>query len=74
MAVAPEAYEPVLRGLLLTGGRPLYLRSPQVEHRFGPAGDAGQVEPWWPAHKIVGAHLAPYLATHADLLIPVEPR
>ena len=25
--------------------------------------------PWWPPHKIAGRHLAPYLATHADLLV-----
>ena len=65
----PEPYEPVLRGLLLTGGPPLYLRSPQAEEWSGPAGDPDRIAPWWPPHKIVGAHLAPYLATHADLLV-----
>lgn len=47
---------PVLRGLLLTGGAPRYLRA-------GLAG--GEIEdepPWWPPAKVVGRHLAPTLA------------
>lgn len=77
-AVTPEPFRPVLRGLLLTGGAPLYLRAePQrlareatvaIEapwaHR--PSRDAsaaaGQAL-WWPPAKIAGRYLAPYLAT-----------
>jgi sulfide:quinone oxidoreductase len=66
--VRPEPYDPVLRALLLTGRRPLYLRNPPAAESWGPSGDAGHVEPWWPPHKIVGEHLAPYLATHSELL------
>jgi sulfide:quinone oxidoreductase len=69
--VRPEPYKPVLRALLLTGGRPRYLRHPPAEGHEGPAGDVSAL-PWWPPHKIVGAHLAPYLATHAELLEPLE--
>jgi sulfide:quinone oxidoreductase len=47
LPVEPEAFEPVLRGILLTGGAPEYL---------GPG-------PHWPGRgKIAGRHLAPYLA------------
>ena len=77
-AVTPEPFRPVLRGLLLTGGAPLYLRAePQrlgrettvaieapTERR--PSRDAsaaaGQAL-WWPPAKIAGRYLAPYLAT-----------
>ncbi len=64
--IAPEPYAPILRAMLLTGDEPLYLLSP-------PRGEArshgGVAAPWWPAHKIVGAHLGTYLATHAELLV-----
>jgi sulfide:quinone oxidoreductase len=50
LPVEEEAFEPVLRGILLTGGAPEYL---------GPG-------PHWDARgKIAGRHLAPYLAGHA---------
>jgi sulfide:quinone oxidoreductase len=71
-------FEPVLRGLLLTGGAPLYLRAEPhrlarestvaIEARPGrhPARNAsaaaGQAL-WWPPAKIAGRYLAPYLAT-----------
>lgn len=65
--VEPEPFRPVLRGMLLTGEQPLYLRRPM---HIGPKLPAMQHEPlWWPPHKIVGRHLAPYLATdlaHAE--------
>ena len=58
--LSARPFRPVLRGLLLTGGEPRYLRS-------DPAGgdDASQASPeplWWPPAKIVGRHLAPFLA------------
>ncbi|MBV8217006.1 MAG: FAD-dependent oxidoreductase [Solirubrobacterales bacterium] len=77
-AVTSEPFRPVLRGLLLTGGAPLYLRAePQRMVREAtvaieaPAGHrpsrdasaaAGQAL-WWPPAKIAGRYLAPYLAT-----------
>lgn len=57
----PTPFRPVLRGLLLTGGIPTYLRAE-------PAGGSGETstvatEPlWWPPGKIVGRYLAPFLA------------
>ncbi|HET6865351.1 MAG TPA: FAD-dependent oxidoreductase [Solirubrobacteraceae bacterium] len=75
---APSPFRPVLRGLLLTGGAPLYLRAePQrlpreatvaieAPSRRRPVRDAsaaaGQAL-WWPPGKIAGRYLAPYLAT-----------
>jgi sulfide:quinone oxidoreductase len=69
LPVAVVPFQPVLRALLFTGEQPLYLTGPSAA-AARPAGEDGMLAPWWPAHKIVGAHLAPYLATHADLLSP----
>ncbi len=78
VAIRPEPFRPVLRGLLMTGGAPLYLRAePQrlprqstvavdaPRHRSAPP-DASVTsgEPlWWPPTKIAGRYLASYLAT-----------
>jgi sulfide:quinone oxidoreductase len=62
--VEPQPFRPVLRGLLLTGTVPAYLRS---DFR-GPA--VVESEPlWWPPAKIVGRHLAPFLAERAGLVL-----
>ena len=65
-AAPPEPYEPVLRALVLTGGAPLFLRNPPADGPEWPAEDPAI--PWWPPHKVMGAHLAPYLAAHHELL------
>lgn len=52
-------YRPQLRGLLLTGADPVFLeRRPGAPSRS----EASSQFLWWPAHKIAGRHLAPYLA------------
>jgi sulfide:quinone oxidoreductase len=61
--VRQTPFIPVLRGQLLTGMFPRYLRGE-------PATGASTVstEPlWWPPAKIVGHHLAPFLATRLGL-------
>jgi sulfide:quinone oxidoreductase len=84
----PRPFTPVLRGLLLTGGAPLYLRcEPQRLDRTAtvaidaPArrrgernGSAAGSQPlWWPPAKIAGRFLGPYLATaRPDLLRPAS--
>jgi sulfide:quinone oxidoreductase len=62
--VDPQPFTPVVQGMLVTGGEPRYLRRE--------LGDRAQQEPvasyealWWPPAKIVGRHLAPFLAAHA---------
>jgi sulfide:quinone oxidoreductase len=65
-AVQPHRFQPVLRGLLLTGGAPRYLRS----EPSGGHGDTGTVAGealWWPPAKIVGRYLAPFLAGYGGL-------
>lgn len=55
-------YNPTLRGLLLTGADPLYLeRRPHAP----PESEASGEFLWWPAHKIVGRRLGPYLESLA---------
>jgi sulfide:quinone oxidoreductase len=54
---------PVVRGLLLTGFVPRYLRSDA-----GTTHSLVDTEPlWWPPAKIVGRYLAPFLATQLGL-------
>jgi len=65
----PRPFRPVLRGLLLTGGAPRYLRH-EVSGGRG-ATSAVSLEPlWWPPAKIVGRHLAPFLAQLAGAAEP----
>jgi sulfide:quinone oxidoreductase len=62
-APAPAPYRPVLRGLLLTGETPYYLRNDTDRGSEVVAGEP----PWWPAHKIASRHLGPYLAATAGV-------
>ena len=61
--VEPAPFRPVLRGLLLTGMAPRYLRT---EAGTRPGVDTEPL--WWPPAKIVGRYLAPFLATHFRVL------
>ena len=69
----PQPFEPVLRGLLLTGGAPAYLRA-ELGGGHGEASVAASEALWWPPGKIVGRHLAPFLArvTGVEPLAPLE--
>ncbi len=70
--VAPKPFRPVLRGLLLTGGQPRYLRSELV----GGFGDSSTVSPdplWWPPAKVAGHYLAPALAALGGSPLPEPP-
>jgi len=83
-AVVPMPFRPVLRGLLLTGGAPLYLRAepqrlareasvaieaPAAHHPSRDASAAAGQALWWPPAKIAGRYLAPYLATARPSLL-----
>lgn len=61
--ITPRAFTPILRGLLLTGLTPRYMRA-----QVGSYESELDTEPlWWPPGKIVGRHLAPFLATHLNI-------
>ena len=70
--VEPEPFRPVLRGLLLTGRTPTFMRAELA----GGAGDtsvaAGELL-WWPPGKIVGRYLAPFLAERARMILSPPP-
>jgi len=62
----PEPWRPVLRGLLMTGGAPLYLRAPvSIEGEPLPTTEptVSHTPLWSPPGKIAGRYLAPLLAT-----------
>jgi sulfide:quinone oxidoreductase len=56
---ALTSQSPVLRGLLLTGGQPQFLRR-EVSDVDG-EGDTAAHALWWPPSKIAGRYLSPYL-------------
>ena len=63
VGVRPDPFTPVLRGLLMTGFVPRFLRA-------SPSGAHSEVdtEPlWWPPAKVVGKYLAPFLAAELGL-------
>jgi sulfide:quinone oxidoreductase len=68
--VDPRPFRPVLRGMLLTGVAPRYLRA-DVSGAAGDSSSASEQALWWPPSKIAGYWLAPYLAlSHEELEAP----
>jgi sulfide:quinone oxidoreductase len=65
-SVQPHRFRPVLRGLLLTGDTPRYLRRDPLDDRDETSTVAGDAL-WWPPSKIAGRYLAPFLARYAEL-------
>ncbi len=66
--LSPRPFHPILRGLLLTGEEPRYLRTDLVDE----TSEASTESLWWPPAKIVGRHLAPFLAGFADTDVATE--
>ncbi len=59
--VSPTPFRPVLRGLLLTGLAPRFIRAEEGTSVL-------EAHPlWWPPTKIVGRYLSPFLAEHLGL-------
>jgi sulfide:quinone oxidoreductase len=58
--VEPTPFRPVLRGKLLTGARPLYMRT-DISGTAGDESVSSAHTLWWPPGKVAGAYLAPYL-------------
>jgi sulfide:quinone oxidoreductase len=73
VAIDPQPFRPVLRGVLLTGGRPRYLRS----DISGAAGDDSTISGdalWWPPNKLAGRYLGPYLSSQVGEAADVMPQ
>jgi sulfide:quinone oxidoreductase len=66
-AVEPRMFRPVLRGLLLTGGTPRFMRAEVSGGEDQPPATSTHAL-WWPPSKIAGRWLAPYLASRHDEL------
>lgn len=71
--IDPQPFQPILRGVLLTGGRERYLRAD-----LGGRADEGAAissDPlWWPPDKLAGRYLAPYLASQVGDAADVMPQ
>ena len=65
--IAPEPFEPLLRGVLLTGAKPSYLQSRAGESRLADS------PLWWPPTKIADSYLVPYLVARFQLSVPTIP-
>jgi sulfide:quinone oxidoreductase len=61
----PMPFRPVLRGMLLTGSEPAYLRAEVSGGRGESVAGSGAL--WWPPSKIAGHYLSPYLALRHGL-------
>ena len=64
--VDPQPFRPVLRGILLTGLTPRFLRTELGTHQT----ELDTEALWWPPAKIVGRYLAPFLADQLQLSSP----
>ena len=68
--VRPSPFRPVLRGVVLAGDEPLYVRA---DSRPGRQVSAARFKPlWWPPAKVGGRYLAPYLAARG-IDVPADP-
>lgn len=59
--VEPKPFRPVLRGLLLTGREPTFMRA-EISGGHGETSTVASHALWWPPGKIAGKYLAPHLA------------
>jgi sulfide:quinone oxidoreductase len=59
-SVEPEPFRPVLRGQLITGGAPQFMRH-SLEGGHGDDSEVSTETLWWPPSKISGRYLAPFL-------------
>lgn len=78
VAIDPKPFVPIIRGMLLIGGQPLYLRA-ELGAREGTAerlplrSDASPRALWWPPAKVAARYLGPYLATARPPQLSTEP-
>jgi sulfide:quinone oxidoreductase len=62
----PRPFDPVLRATLMTGGEPRYLRA-WIGGGHGDRSEYSEHPLWWPASKIAGRYIAPYLQARAGV-------
>jgi sulfide:quinone oxidoreductase len=59
-AIEPQPYRPVLHGMLLTDGRPLYLTA-RLQDGHAVSSEVSDTPTWSPPTKIAARYLGPYL-------------
>ena len=71
--IDPQPFRPILRGVLLTGGSPRYLRS-EITGGTGDDSTISKDTLWWPPNKLAGRYLAPYLSSRLGEAADVAPQ
>ena len=72
-ATEPAPFEPVLRGVLMTGGEARFL-SGDLTGGHGETSTMSERALWWPPGKVAGKYIAPFLASLAgSALQPPRP-
>jgi sulfide:quinone oxidoreductase len=71
--IDPQPFRPILRGILLTGGSPRYLRS-EITGGIGDDSTISKDALWWPPNKLAGRYLAPYLSSRVGEAADVAPQ
>jgi sulfide:quinone oxidoreductase len=66
----PPRLQPVIRGTLLTGNRPLYIAA-RLTDGLGWHSEVHEQPPWWAEEKVVAEELGPYLR---NLDVATDPR
>jgi sulfide:quinone oxidoreductase len=61
--VTPAPFDPVVHGMLLTGGKPLYLTA-EITGGHGFSSEVSDTPTWSPPSKVASKYLAPYLDSH----------
>jgi sulfide:quinone oxidoreductase len=64
--VIPKPFRPIMRGMLLTGALPRYMRTVLGEQKDELSTVATHAF-WWPPSKVAGRYLAPYLSTRQPI-------
>jgi sulfide:quinone oxidoreductase len=68
--VEPEPFRPVLRGILLTGEAPRFMRA-EVSGGRGEDWEVSESALWWPPAKVAARYLSPYLGVrHEEVARP----
>jgi sulfide:quinone oxidoreductase len=71
--VQPQEFRPVLRGAMLSGSGPRYLRADIDQGSRDGASTIARSVLWWPPTKLAGRLLGPYLAAKAGFPPPSDP-
>jgi sulfide:quinone oxidoreductase len=71
--IDPQPFRPVLRGVLLTGGLPRYLRS-DISGVVGEDSTISDGALWWPPNKLAARYLGPYLSSQVGAAPDVMPQ